>query len=79
MLQLSSRLSWVAWTSELELFVHWFESDFIVLFACLYVFQRVADRLYGVYKVHGNYGRVFRWEVETYEAQTHPSTLAYIL
>lgn len=22
--------------------------------------QRVADRLYGVYKVHGNYGRVFR-------------------
>lgn len=26
------------------------------------LFQRVADRLYGVYKVHGNYGRVFRSE-----------------
>lgn len=24
------------------------------------LFQKVADRLYGVYKVHGNYGRVFR-------------------
>lgn len=24
--------------------------------------QRVADRLYAVYKVHGNYGRVFRWD-----------------
>lgn len=27
------------------------------------LFQRVADRLYGVYKVHGNYGRVFRCEL----------------
>lgn len=26
----------------------------------LSLIQRVADRLYGVYKVHGNYGRVFR-------------------
>ncbi|XP_047420443.1 sorting nexin-4 isoform X2 [Sciurus carolinensis] len=25
----------------------------------LFLTQRVADRLYGVYKVHGNYGRVF--------------------
>uniref|UniRef100_A0A8C7V9B0 PX domain-containing protein n=1 Tax=Oncorhynchus mykiss TaxID=8022 RepID=A0A8C7V9B0_ONCMY len=24
-----------------------------------FILQRVADRLYGVYKVHGNYGRVF--------------------
>ncbi|KAB1283160.1 Sorting nexin-4, partial [Camelus dromedarius] len=31
--------------------------DLIVSFKRL--FQRVADRLYGVYKVHGNYGRVF--------------------
>ncbi|CAI9175662.1 unnamed protein product [Rangifer tarandus platyrhynchus] len=27
----------------------------------LFLTQRVADRLYGVYKVHGNYGRVFRF------------------
>lgn len=29
--------------------------------------QRVADRLYGVYKVHGNYGRVFRYSRSQYQ------------
>ena len=25
----------------------------------IFLFQRMADKLYGIHKIHGNYGRVF--------------------
>ena len=28
-------------------------------FSCLKLLQKLADRLYGIHKIHGNYGRVF--------------------